>query len=341
MRDIPPTQIVEEMFLGWNLGNTLDSDPDETSWGNPRTSQVMMDAVQEAGFNTVRIPVTWMHHMGGPPDYVVDTDWMDRVEEVTNYVLSTGMYAIINSHHDEWVSLMPYADQTAVATQLSRLWTQIATRFRDYGDHLVFETLNEPRTRDNTEWSGGTPEARAILNTYNLAAVDAIRATGGNNTIRHIMVPTHAANPSTTCIEDLVIPNGDPKIIVSLHTYYPNEFSFGDVSSWGTTPDRSDMEAELDRIYDLLPRNGRAVVIGEWGSVNQNNTSTRADHAETYAQMVRERGMCSIWWDNGGTSRGSDGFGLLDRDASPPSWAFPEIVTGLVNGATVGAAAAP
>ena len=324
------------MFLGWNLGNTLDSDPDETAWGNPVTTQAMIDAVQEAGFNTVRIPVTWMHHMGQAPDYAVDARWMDRVEEVANYVLSTGMYAILNSHHDEWVSLMPNANHDEVATQLSVLWTQIATRFRDCGDHLIFETLNEPRTRDRTEWTGGTPEARSILNEYNRTAVNAIRATGGNNAVRYIMIPTHAANASTECVNDLEIPNDDPKIIVSLHTYYPNEFSMGGETNWGSNSDVAAMEAELDRIYDLLGRNGRAVVIGEWGSINQDNTAARVDHAETYARMVTERGMCSIWWDNGASARGSDGFGLLDRDARPPTWHFPEIVSALVGGATAG-----
>ncbi len=340
MRDIPSTQIVEEMLIGWNLGNTLDADPGETAWGNPLTTQAMISAVHAAGFGTVRIPVTWGHHIGGPPDYPVDAEWMARVEEVANYVLSTGMYAIINTHHDEWVSVMPSANHDEVANQLGVLWTQIATRFRDYGDHLVFETLNEPRTRDDTEWIGGTPEARAVLNSYNLAAVNAIRATGGNNAIRHIMIPTHAANPSDTTINDLQIPNSDPKIIVSLHTYYPNAFSFGNGdTSWGDGTDRAEMEAELDRIYNLLPATGRAVVIGEWGSVHQNNTADRARHAETYAQLVTERGMCPIWWDNGAIAQGADGFGLLVRSDSPPGWAFPEIVTGLIAGATAGAAA--
>jgi endoglucanase len=337
MRDIPSSQIVEEMHLGWNLGNTLDADPDETAWGNPPTTQAMMDTLQDAGFNTVRIPITWQHHMGGPPNYTVDDGWMDRVEEVVGYVLSAGMYAIVNSHHDEWVSLMPSADHDAVAERLASLWTQIATRFRDYDDHLVFETLNEPRTRDSTEWTGGTPEARQVLNGYNLAAVNAIRATGGNNTVRHIMVPTHAANPSTTTIEALQIPNDDPRIIVSLHTYYPNEFSMGSEANWGSSSDRSQMEDELDRIYNLLPANGRAVVIGEWGSINKNNSSARVDHAETYARLVRERGMCPVWWDNGASAQGSDGFGLLDREASPPGWSFPEIATALADGAEAGA----
>jgi len=337
MRDIPSTQIVEEMNLGWNLGNTLDAEPDETGWGNPLTTQAMMDAVKAAGFGVVRIPVTWAHHMGGAPNYAVDAAWMNRVEEVVGYVLSTGMYAILNTHHEEWVSLMPGVDQAGIAERIARLWTQIATRFRDYDDHLIFEDLNEPRTRDATEWTGGTPEARAILNAYHLAAVDAIRATGGNNALRHLMIPTHAANASDTCIADLEIPHDDPRIIVSLHTYYPNDLSFGDTPNWGDGTDRAAMEAELDRIHGLLPARGRAAIIGEWGTVNLDNTSVRADHARTYARLVRERGMCPIWWDNGATARGRDGFGLLDRDASPPTWAFPEVVTALVEGAREGA----
>lgn len=336
--DLTAQEIVEEMHLGWNLGNTLDADDNETAWGNPETTQAMIDAVHDAGFNTVRIPVTWMHHMGGAPDYTIDEGWMNRVEEVVGYVLQNDMYAILNTHHDSWVSVMPDADQDAIRTRLGLLWTQIATRFRDYDEHLIFETLNEPRTTDETEWSGGTPAARSIINTYNLAAVNAIRATGGNNSGRFLMVPTHAANPSDDTIAALVIPNNDPNIIVSLHTYYPYELSLGDEDSWGSASDIEEMEEELDRIYNLLPAQGRAVVIGEWGTQHRNNTAVRALHAETYARLVRERGMCSVWWDNGALSEGADGFGLLDRDASPPTWAFPTVVQGLAAGATAGAA---
>jgi endoglucanase len=151
MRDIPSTQIVEEMLVGWNLGNTLDADPNETAWGNPQTTQGMIDAVRAAGFNTLRVPVTWMHHMDGPPGYTVDEQWLDRVEEVTNYVLSTGMYAIVNTHHEEWVSLMPNADHDEITRQIEQLWTQIATRFRDYGDRFQVSPSNM------------RPEARALL----------------------------------------------------------------------------------------------------------------------------------------------------------------------------------
>jgi aryl-phospho-beta-D-glucosidase BglC (GH1 family) len=339
MRNVSSLELVKEMHLGWNLGNTLDAPAGETAWGNPKTTQAMIDAVKAAGFKTVRIPVTWQKHMGAAPDYVVDSAWMDRVEEVANYVLSTGMFAIVNTHHDEWVSVMPTADKAAITAQLVKLWTQIATRFKNYDEHLVFETLNEPRTTDDTQWNGGTPEARAMINAYNLAAVNAIRATGGNNAQRHIMIPTHAANASATCIGDLVIPNNDPKIIVSLHTYYPYDISMGTATTWGTDKEKADMIAELDRLATALPKKGRAAVIGEWGTIDKSNTAVRVEHARTYAREARARGFCAIWWDNGFI--GKDGFGLLNRKVSPVSWFYPEIKDALAAGATAGAATAP
>jgi endoglucanase len=252
------------------------------------------------------------------------------------------MYAILNTHHDDWVSLMPAADQTAVANQLAKLWTQIAVRFKNYGDHLIFETLNEPRTKDNTEWTGGTADARKRLNAYNVAAVNAIRASGGNNAKRYIMIPTHGANSSTTCINDLVIPDNDARIIVSIHTYWPYNFSAGDgVSTWGSSADLSAMNTELDRIASLLPKKGRAAVVGEWGSINQNNTASRVAHAKAYSEAVIKRGMAAIWWDNGGLKTGKDNYGLLNRSVTPPSWSFPEIVQALSAGATTGAESAP
>jgi endoglucanase len=350
MRNITSMQLVKEMRLGWNLGNTLDSTsdtasvvPDETYWGNPLTTQAMLTAVKTAGFNTVRVPVTWQRHFGASPNFTVDAAWMARVEEIVNYVLSTGMYAILNSHHDEWVDLSPSANQTAVADQLAKLWTQIASRFKNYDDHLIFEVLNEPRLRNAPEeWTGGTPAARKALNAYNLAAVNAIRGTGGNNASRHIMVPTHGANACNECVNELVIPNGDAKVIVSLHTYYPWNFSAASgATTWGTTAERNAMNTELDRIANLLPKKGRAVVIGEWGSVNQNNTSARVTHARAYSEAVITRGMGTIWWDNGVSTVGTTGFGILDRKSNPPGWVFPEIMQALVAGATAGAAAAP
>lgn len=334
IRGISPLDVVREMKVGWNLGNTLDTHPgDETSWGNPLTTKQMIDAVKAAGFNTVRLPVTWKDHLGPAPDYVIDAAWLARVQEVASYVIENDMYAIVNTHHDEWVSLMPDADHSLITDKLSKLWTQIATAFRNFDDHLVLETLNEPRTTDATEWTGGTPAARLILNDYNAAAVRAIRQTGGNNAFRFVMIPTHGANSATQCVNDLVIPDDDPRIIISLHTYYPWAFA-GDAAGtaeFGSPADLAAIEAELDRIASLTVKKGRAAIIGEWGTVDKGNTAARVTHARAYAAAVAQRGMLSVWWDN--NLVGAEmGFGLLNR--STLSWHYPEIKDALLSGAS-------
>jgi len=328
MRDITPKQFVYDMKIGWNLGNTMDASPGETGWGNPKTTQEMIDALKAMGFKTVRIPVTWSSHLGPAPDYTIDKAWLDRVEEIANYALKDGMYAIVNTHHDGWVRLTA-AGQAQGTNEAAKVWSQIATRFKDYSDYLILETFNEPKGSQN-QYGGGTPETRAILNSYHLASVKAIRATGGNNAKRFIMCATHAATPSDAAIKDLVIPNDDPRVIVSIHTYYPGGLSFGRQNSWGTDADKAAMRRELDReARDVAEKGSGAGVIGEWGSVRRVDLESRVAHAEYYAQEALSRGLPTIWWDNGGGD-----FGILNRRSNPVSWTWPTIAQALVRGAS-------
>lgn len=343
MRDMTSQQIVEDMKIGWNLGNTLDATSStvtglntETSWGNPKTTKAMIDALKAKGFKTVRIPVTWDSHFGAAPAYTIDKAWMDRVEEVVNYVLDNGMYAILNTHHDEWVTLTS-SSQTEVTDKVSKIWTQIAARFNDYSDYLIFETLNEPRLyKTDYEWSGGTDEARKVLNAYNLAIVTTIRNSGGNNALRHIMIPTHAATPMEVAQNALVIPNNDKRIIVSQHTYWPYNFTMntgtGATSSWGSASDKAACDVELDRIKSKFVDKGIPVIIGEWGAIDKANTSARAVHAEYYSYAAKKRGMLPVYWDNG--YDGSGGFALLKRSSC--TWIYPTIVDGMIKGAQNG-----
>lgn len=339
MREMSSMEIVYDMKIGWNLGNTLDAWADgvsglntETCWGNPKTTKEMIDAIKEKGFKTVRVPVTWNGHFSSATPYTIDKAWIDRVEDVVNYVLDNGMYAILNTHHDEWVTLTS-SSQSEVTDKITKIWAQIADRFKDYGDYLIFETLNEPRLYGTQyEWTGGTAEARSILNAYNLAIVNTIRKSGGNNAFRHIMIPTHAATAMDIAQNALVIPNNDQRIIVSQHTYWPYNFTMnkadGATSSWGSDKDKADCIAELDRIEDKFVKKGIPVVIGEWGSINKSNTADRAFHAEFYAREVRKRCMLSVWWDNGYEK--ADGFALLSRKTG--TWIFPTIVDGIIKG---------
>jgi len=343
MRDMTSMQIVADMKLGWNLGNTLDAWADgvsglstETCWGNPKTTKAMFDALKAKGFKTVRVPVTWNGHFGAAPSYTIDKAWLDRVEEVVKYGIDNDMYVILNSHHDDWVKLYA-SSQTEVSAKITKLWEQIGARFKDYSDYLVFETLNEPRLiGESTEWSGGTADARKVLNAYNLAIVNTMRNSGGNNALRHIMIPTHAATSMEVAQNDLVIPNNDKRIIISQHTYWPYTFTMENPGSntWGTASDKSACDTELDRIYNKFCSKGIPVVVGEWGTIHKNNTAARTVHAEYYTAAVRKRGMLPVWWDNGDSKAG--GFALLNRNAG--SWYFTEIVDALIKGSNVAVA---
>jgi len=329
IRDITSLQLVNDMKIGWNLGNALDATGGETNWGNPVTTHAMIDKIKEAGFNTVRIPVTWDGHMGEGPDYTLDQTWLNRVEEVANYAMDNDMYVIINLHHeDSWIKPF-YANEVATMNQLTKVWAQVADRFKWYSDYLIFETMNEPRpvgTAD--EWSGGSFENRDVINKCNLAAVNTIRGAGGHNASRYIMIPTIAASATAVAINDLVIPNNDSRVIVSIHMYSPYSFALDSngTSSWGSESDKAAIDSELDVLYNKFVSNGRAVVIGEMGAINKNNTADRVAQAEYCVRGARARGITPIWWDNGA----ANSFGIFDRNTL--AWSCPEVAQALVRG---------
>lgn len=333
MRDISAVDLVKEIRIGWNLGNTLDA-PTETAWGNPRTTKAMIDKVKEMGFNAVRVPVTWNTHIGPAPNYTIDQTWLNRVEEVVNYVLDNNMYAILNVHHDDWI-IPTYANEAQCKDKLTKLWQQIANHFRDYSDYLIFETINEPRVIGSpSEWTGGTYENRDVINRFNLAAVNTIRSSGGNNAKRFIMVPTNAATGLDIALNDLVIPNNDNRVIVSIHAYSPYFFAMdiNGTSYWGSNNDKTSLSNELDAIYNRFVKNGRAVIIGEFGSIDKNNLSSRIAHAEHYAKEAVSRGIAVFWWDNGYYGPGnSESYSIFNR--SGLSWHYPEIAEALIRGA--------
>jgi endoglucanase len=335
MRNLTRRQVVWDMKVGWNLGNTMDA-PTETGWGNPVTTQAMVDAVKAMGFKTVRVPVSWTGHFGASPSYTIVAAWLNRVDSIVNYVLRDSMYVILNSHHDAASFPVTAADSAAARDRLAKIWTQIATRFRDYGDYLIFETLNEPRGTVN-EWTGGNDQQRGIINAYHLAAVNAIRATGGNNAKRFIMCCTHSACPLSVAINGLVIPNNDTNVLVSLHTYYPQGFCLPPVTTttWGSSADSASVRSELNRELADVAAKGNTAVIGEWASPSACVLASRVAHACYYAQQVRLRGMVPVWWDDGGQ------FELLDRTSSPVSWHYPTIAQALCNCASSVTATAP
>ena len=341
MRDVDGLEFVKEMKLGWNLGNTLDATNDratnlspsqfETSWGNPLTTKAMIDKIKASGFNTVRVPVSWGQKMGSAPDYTINPAWLDRVQEVVNYVIDNDMYCILNSHHDTaW--LYPSAEKEAAATaQLKKLWEQVGKRFANYDEHLVFETMNEPRlVGTNLEWSGGDSASRAIINRFNQAALDTIRATGGNNASRYVMVPTYAASGSSATVRDFVVPN-DKHIIVSIHSYSPYSFALDKTGTknWaGTASDKSALDSEFDYLVENFVSKNIPVVIGEFGAMNKENLEDRVRWAEYYIKSAKTRGITCVWWDNNAFSGRGENFGLFNRGTLQLQ--YPEIMEALL-----------
>lgn len=339
IRDIPSKELVKEFSIGWNLGNTLDatggggSPSSETSWGNPLTKKLVFDKVKEAGFNIVRIPVSWGKHLGQEPDYIIHDDWLNRVNEVVDYAIENDLYVILNMHHEEW-HFPSYENYEKAEKILTSVWAQIAERFKDYNEHLIFEGMNEPRMKGTPyEWTGGNEEARDVVNKLNKAFVDTIRNSGGNNLFRHLMIPTYAASSDPNVWKDFVIPEDD-KIIVSIHAYTPYDFALNKngTSSWNieNPDDTKEIDNLMENLYNTFISNGHPVILGEFGAMDKNNLNERIMWAKYYVQKAAEKGIPCIWWDNGAFSGSGELFGLLDRREG--EWVYPEIVEALMSG---------
>lgn len=344
MRDISAMTLTSELGLGWNLGNTLDATgtglASETSWGNPTTTQEMIDKIKEGGFNFVRIPTTWGKHMD--ENDVVSEEWMNRVQEVVDYAYNSGMYVILNAHHEDWYD--PYYDNAEAAeAKLRKLWTQIAEHFENYSERLIFEGMNEPRKRNTPlEWNGGDQEGWDVVNQLNKAFVETIRSAGGNNPQRILMICGYAASSDPKVWDAIELPENDDKIIVSIHAYLPYNFALADSKTGQprfdvTRPASTQAIDDLaNNIYDKFISKGVAVIIGEMGARNRDNTEARTAWAEYYTEKCYEKGIPCTWWDNGAFTGSGENFGLLNRREC--EWRYPEIVEALVKGMEKGKA---
>ncbi len=337
IRDISSMELIGELTAGWNLGNTLDATggntvASETSWGNPVTTKEMMDTVKAAGFNIIRIPVTWARHMDINDD--IDPAWMDRVQEVVDYAIDENTYVIINLHHEEWNNTFADKKDQTVET-MKRVWEQIAERFKDYDEHLIFEGQNEPRKKGtDLEWTGGDEECWDFVNATNAAFVETVRNSGGNNPKRHLMIPGYCATSDPKGPEMIQLPENDDKIIVSVHAYTPYNFALSDKPASKFVSTRKNSTRDIDSLAEMLEtsyiNNNIAVIIGETGARNKDNLEFRVDWAGYYTATMRKAGITCIWWDNGAIKGSGENFGLLDRQNC--TWHFPEIVDAFIKG---------
>jgi endoglucanase len=313
--------LVKAMSPGWNLGNSFDGSPQVTSWGNPAPNQTLINAVHAAGFNLLRLPVTWGPHLGAAPNYTIDATWMASVVQTAQWAIDAGMYVFVNTHHDGWVTFP--SDPTPVAAESGAVWKQIATAFAGFSSKLMFECFNEPG-------GGGT-----ALNSYVEACVNAVRGTGGANATRVVMIQGQGASPSSSGISTMLKISviNDPNLVFSVHTYQPTNFGLSTSPyAWGSASDYTSMANSVTQILGWLPNWG--IVIGEWGSMGGQALANRVTHAHAYSRDTAAAGMCPVWWDNGGSGTGS--YAIFNRTTGAQTQ--PTIVTAIVTGTQEGLA---
>ena len=338
--DTPGQAMVEQMGPGWNLANTLDcfsaGTPagleSETIWGNPLTTQAVLDTVKAAGFTTVRVPTTWWNHLRA--DGSVDPAWMDRVQEIVDYGYGIGMYVILNMHHDDdYGGYIPtHEREQEVTAQYTRIWAEIAERFRDYDEHLLFEAFNEPRNPGTLlEWAGGTLSERKVVNRLNAAFVETVRASGGNNATRWLMLPTYAASREFVTMWSMKLPDDD-RLIVSIHAYFPFDFAMRspENNTYGEK-ERKQLDKMLGGIYDRFVKKGIPVYLDEFGAMDKGNTDDRVRYAADYVSLAARYGMRCAWWDDGTylSEAYRESFALLNRRTL--QWYYPEIAAAIVG----------
>ncbi|MFD2381638.1 cellulase family glycosylhydrolase [Paenibacillus xanthanilyticus] len=344
------SQVVFEMGAGWNLGNQLEASvngtPSETAWGNPAVTQALIQKVKAAGFKTIRIPVSYLNHIGGAPNYTINATWLNRVKTVVDYAYNEGLYVVMNIHGDGYNSvagswlLVNGSDQAMIKAKYQKVWQQIATTFVNYDERLIFESMNE-------EFDGtyGTPNTAyyANLNAYNQIFVDTVRQTGGNNATRWLLIPGWNTNIDYTVgnygfvlptdnYRSSTIPSSEKRIMISVHYYSPWDFAgeeSGTITQWGagaTNPAKKStwgqedyLEAQLKSTYDKFVTQGYPVVVGEFGAIDKTahdaaNNAYRATFAKAVSATARKYGAVPIVWDNG--HNGQYGFGLFNRSTN-------------------------
>lgn len=326
-------EIVEDIKIGWNLGNSLECYntnktglDTETGWGNPRTTEALIKSVKSAGFNAIRVPVTWGEHMDGD---TISQDWLGRVKEVVNYIYDNDMYVIINMHHDDYIWFNPTeAEYEGDSAKFKKIWEQVAAYFADYGDRLIFEGMNEARTIGSAnEWMGGTAAERAVVNRYVQDFVDTVRASGGKNSARSLIISAYGACAEEVAMNDVIVPN-DKNLIVSIHYYAPWRFASGETTTFGQS-EKSELDAKFDSMKKKFIDKGTPLIIAEFGCVGIADDSTRSEYYNYYISSAKKRGIRCFVWDNN-IARGDDGYGILNRTSM--KW-NDTILEGIISGA--------
>ena len=378
--DYDADTITLNMGAGWNLGNQLEANintvPSETAWGNPMITQATLDMVKNAGFQTVRIPVSYLSKIGAAPTYTIDEAWLTRVQQVVDYAYSIGLYVIINMHGDGYNSVTggwllcnaPDDQQPGIKEKYEACWQQIATRFKDYDEHLIFESMNEEF--DGT-YNNPNKNYYNNINAYNQIFVDTVRQSGGNNAKRWLLIPGWNTNidytvgnygfilPTDTHLSEEVS-SDEKRIMISVHYYDPWDFAgagtdtdtqWGDnvtdsskaaSNSWGG---KSFMRNQMQKLKTTFTSKGYPVVIGEYGATDNSGSDSqnlvcRKDYYKSLCTYAKQNGCVPVAWDNHGLGTKSEKkdwgwqgeqFGLFNRNTFQPSANGTQIINSIME----------
>ncbi|MBR4200572.1 MAG: cellulase family glycosylhydrolase [Oscillospiraceae bacterium] len=342
MRDISTLELVKDMGIGINLGNTLEACSNwdqedwvaamcggnptpqnyETAWGSPVITKEIIEGIAKEGFGVLRIPVAWSNMMAHDGTYTINTDYDARVHEIVDWTLDSGMYAIINIHWDGgWVNKLP-ENKDETKKRFTHMWEQIADSFKDYGDYLMFEAQNEEFGWESiwNPWSGTQEQKErsyALCNEMNQAFVDTIRKSGGNNPKRHLLISGYNTGIDRTCDPLFKMPD-DPanRMAISVHYYSPAGFAILEedadwgkaTPTWGSDQDYASLRNEMQMMKTNFMDKGIPVIIGEYGCPTKNK---EPESVRRFLYSVCEEaykcGHCPVMWSTPG--------GHYDREA--------------------------
>lgn len=374
-KNIPDTEAMrfaQDMNIGWNLGNTFDSSVDqpwfegeleyESAWCGVKTTPEMIKAVKDAGFDTIRIPVSWHNHVSYDGNYYISEEWMTRVKEVVDYAISLDMYVILNTHHDIYSGseegslgqcfIYPSEEYYEESTlYLTAVWTQISNTFKDYDEHLIFESMNEPRlTGTDYEWwldptSSECEEAVECINGLNQTFVDVVRSSGGNNANRYLLIPGYCSSFDGATHSSFTLPvdTVEDRLMVVVHAYTPYNFALQSPTEGGSkntfdvnnSSDTQEIDYIMNTLYERYISKGIPVIIDEFGARNKptdnsnENTQARINFTAYYVAKARANGITCCWWDNNSFNSTGEDYGLLNRSAL--MWVYPDIIQAMMK----------
>ena len=324
MRNMSTIDIVEDMGIGINLGNTMEAAGDwigeqtdgsvkayETSWGSPEITKKMIQGYADEGFGVLRIPVAWSNRMKNDGTYTIDSELMERVTQIVDWTLDTGMYAIVNIHWDNgWMNDYPNNEEECMK-RYTHMWEQISDHFKDYGDKLMFEAQNE-ELGWNEVWNqysgvGDKEKSYAMVNEINQKFINTVRATGSNNSYRHLLISGYNTDVNLTCDPLFEIPY-DPvnRLAVSVHYYIPSTFAILEEDadwgksaySWGSAAEKQELAKNMDMIKSTFYDKGVPVIIGEYGCPTKNkDPESVRNYLTSVCEAACERELCPVLWD--------------------------------------------